>query len=175
MTPAFAIVGSWPLLIGADQRAPAIEAVRRRLVTPPELSEVNARALGIAGRARLAQLIDQLEAGCESELELWGYLGVFDIPGLRHGVRQKVIHIGGKRHRLDLAFDEERVAVELDGWRFHSSRAQRERDMRRDAALASVDWITLRYSHDRLHGDVQGCRRDTIATLEARRAWRRSG
>lgn len=80
------------------------------------------------GRAALTRLIDQLTAGCESELELWGYLEVFDAPGLR-----------------------------------------------RDAALASIGWLTLRYSHERLHRDVAGCRRDTLAALAARSAWRRSG
>lgn len=175
VAPALAIVRSWPLLAGPAQRAPAIDAVRRRLVTPSELRDKNQHTVGMRGRSRLRQLIDQLDAGCESELELWGYLEVFDVPGLRHGVRQKVIQVAGRRYRLDLGYDEERVAVELDGYRFHSTREQRERDMRRDAALASVDWLTLRYSHERLHDDIGGCRRDTLATLDARRAWRCSG
>jgi very-short-patch-repair endonuclease len=169
---SIAVVRSWPMLAGPDQRAPAIEAVRRRLVTPDELRAAADRARGMAGRSRLMALIEQLRGGCESELELWGYSSVFDFPGLRHGVRQKLITIDGHNYRLDLAFEAERVAIELDGYRFHSTRQQRERDMRRDAALASVDWVTLRYSHERLHTDVRGCRRDTLATLEARRVAR---
>lgn len=175
VAPAPAIVQSWPMLRGADQRAPAIAAVRRRLVRPTELRRCAARAVGMPGRRRLTELIDLLAAGCESELEIWGHLGVFDYPGLRHGVRQKVVEVHGRLYRLDLAFEEERVAVELDGYRYHSSRRQRELDMQRDAALASIDWITLRYSHERLHEDVAGCRRDTLSALAARRAWRRCG
>jgi very-short-patch-repair endonuclease len=57
----------------------------------------------------------------------------------------------------------------LDGYRFHSGRVQRERDMQRDAALAAAGWLTLRFSHARLHSDVEGCRRDTLAALAARR------
>jgi very-short-patch-repair endonuclease len=60
------------------------------------------------------------------------------------------------------------VAVELDGERYHSTPEQREHDRRRDVALASIDWVTLRYSHARLHGDVAGCRRDTLRTLAVR-------
>jgi very-short-patch-repair endonuclease len=172
--PAVAVVRSWPMLAGPDQRAPAIKAVRTRLVSPAELAGAATRAVGMAGRAALMRLVALLDAGCESELELWGYLGVFDAPGLDHAVRQKVIQVRGEYYRLDVAYDEERVNVELDGWRFHSSREQRERDMRRDAALASIGWLTLRYSHERLHEDVAGCRRDTLAALAARRAWRRS-
>jgi very-short-patch-repair endonuclease len=163
------------MLEGRDQRAPAIAAVRKRLVTPAELDVAATRAVGMRGRASLLRLVALLAAGCESELELWGYLSVFDYPGLRHAVRQKVVQVHGQFYRLDVAFEEERVAVELDGYRYHSTREQRERDMQRDAALASIDWLTLRYSHERLHEDVPDCRRDTLGTLAARRAWRRSG
>jgi very-short-patch-repair endonuclease len=175
VSAATAVVRSWPMLAGPDQRAPAIEAVRRRIVTSDELRAAAERASGLRGRSRLLRLVDQLAVGCESELELWGYLGVFDYPGLRHGVRQRVISVGARTYRLDLAFNDERVAVELDGDRFHSSREDRERDRRRDAALASVGWLTLRYSHERLHRDVHGCRADTLATLQSRRVWLRSG
>jgi very-short-patch-repair endonuclease len=71
--------------------------------------------------------------------------------------------------RADIGYGAERVAIELDGATYHGDRTQRERDMRRDAAFASIDWVTLRFSHDRLHGDVEGCRRDSLATLAARR------
>jgi very-short-patch-repair endonuclease len=173
--PATAIVRSWPLCAGLDQRAAAIAAVRRRLVRPSGLAEAAMRAVGMPGRAALLRLCELLDAGSESELELWGYLDVFDHPGLRHAVRQKVVQVQGRYYRLDLAFDEEQVAIELDGYRFHSTREQRERDMQRDAALASIGWLTLRFSHERLHGDVAGCRRDALAALSARRMWRRSG
>jgi hypothetical protein len=167
--PAYAVVQSWPLVPGIDQRAPAIEAVRKRVVTPPALRTAAERAIGMPGRSRLLRLTGLLDAGCESELEIWGHLGVFAVPGLAHGVPQKIVHVGGRTYRLDLAFEAERVAVELDGERYHSTREQRERDRRRDAALGTIDWVTLRFSHERLHYDVGGCRRDTLATLAARR------
>jgi very-short-patch-repair endonuclease len=169
VAPAVAIVRSWPLIGGPDQRAPAIAAVRDRLVTPDDLRSAESHAPGLRDRAGLHRLVELLEAGCESELEIWGYTGVFDVPGLRHGVRQKAIEIRGAWYRLDLAYVAERMAVELDGSRYHAARRQRERDMQRDAALASIGWLTLRFSHARLRDDVSGCRRDTLATLAARR------
>jgi very-short-patch-repair endonuclease len=175
VAPAHAIVQSWPLVPGSDQRAAAIEAVRTGIVTVDELRVATDQASRLSGRARLITLIDALGAGCESELELWGYLEVFDGPGLRHAVRQRLVHVGGRTYRLDLAYEDERVAVELDGRAYHSSAQQRERDMRRDAALSAAGWVTLRFSHQRLHHDLAGCRRDTLATLAARRQWRRSG
>ena len=90
------------------------------------------------------------------------------MPGLDHGVRQRRVTVNGRTYRLDLAYERERVAVEMDGHQWHSSREQRERDMRRDAALAAAGWLTLRFSHRRLHEDVAGCRRDLLAALAAR-------
>jgi very-short-patch-repair endonuclease len=169
VSAAAALVSSWPLLPARDRRAPIIAAARRRLVTPARLRAETSRHPRLPGRRDLDHLVDLLVAGCESELEIWGLLEVFDVPGLRHGVRQRRITVRGVVYRLDLAYDVERVAVELDGDRFHSSRDSRDRDRRRDAALATSGWVTLRFTWDRLHEDVAGCRRDTLATLARRR------
>jgi very-short-patch-repair endonuclease len=56
-----------------------------------------------------------------------------------------------------------------DGSQYHAGEEQRERDRRRVAVLGTVDWLTLRYSHARLHSDVAGCRRDTLERLAAQR------
>lgn len=164
-----AIVTSWPLVPPRDRRAPAIDAVRRGLVTPAELGVATTGLPRLAGRQNLLELIDLLAAGCESELEIWGHRHVFNAPGLGHAVYQRRVRVRGELFRLDAAFEEERVAVELDGYRFHSSPAQRERDMRRDALLASVGWVVIRFSHRRLHDDPDGCRRDLLAALASRR------
>lgn len=166
-----AVAASWPLLLRSERRAPAITAVRNRLVTAAELRAVLARYSRLADRATLDKLIALLAAGCESELEIWGHQRVFDIPGLRHGVRQKVVHVGARKYRLDLAFESERVAIELDG-RTHAGEQQRERDLRRDAALASIGWLTVRYTHRRLTYEIPACQRETLAILAARRAGR---
>ena len=47
---------------------------------------------------------------------------------------------------------------------------QRERDIRRDAALATLGYLTVRFSHLRLHADPEGCIEELLAILAARRA-----
>jgi very-short-patch-repair endonuclease len=165
----FAVASSWPLLPPSERRGPAIRAVRQRLTGPADLRAATDRLTRLPRRREFLDLVSLLEAGCESELEIWGHLHVFDVPGLRHAKPQKRLHVRGQWYRLDLAYEAERVAVEMDGSQYHSSEEQRERDRRRDAALGTVDWLTLRYSHRRLHSDVAGCRQDTLATLAARR------
>ncbi len=143
--------------------------MRDRITLPAQLRESVDRYRRLPEREALRDLIALLEAGCESELEIWGHTHVFDIPGLRHGVKQYHVPAGGRRYRLDLAFTLERVAVELDGFAYHSTHEQRERDTRRDAALAAVGWLTVRFTHHQLTTDPDGCQRQLLAILAQRR------
>ena len=167
--PETAIATSWPLLAGAEQRAPLIEAYRRRLIRPERLAQAAEAAFWIRGVQSFRELVSLVLAGCESELELWGYTGVFDTEGLRDAARQVEVRADGKTYRLDVAYEEEMLNVELDGRAFHASPKQWERDIARDLAVAKLGWQTIRLPHGRLFGDVAGCRRDVLAVRDARR------
>jgi hypothetical protein len=164
-----ALVTSWGLLAPHERRRPVIAAIRDRLTTPASVADALLRYPKVTGRRDIALLAQLLSDGCESELEIWGFRKVFDHPGLRHGTRQLEIRTRSGGYRIDLAFEDEKVAVEMDGESFHSTRDQRETDRRRDAALAALGWLTLRFSYRRLHDDINGCRRDTLAALAVRR------
>jgi REase_MTES_1575 len=167
--PELALMTSWPLLAGPIQRAPLIEACRRRLANPARLLELAERMWWLGQLPAVRELVGLLLAGCQSELELWGYTDVFTGPGLADATRQLRVVVDGATYRLDMAYEAEKLAVELDGRAYHSSDEQRERDERRDIALAKLGWQTLRLSHFRLHNDVEGCRRDVLAVRAARR------
>jgi very-short-patch-repair endonuclease len=77
----------------------------------------------------------------------------------------------GRRILLD-ACPEARVDVELDGAAFHGSRAAREKDLRRDSALAVLGWVVLRFSYARLVSDPEGCRQEIEAVVRLRLARR---
>lgn len=164
-----ALTTSWPLLEGPARRAPLITAYRRRLVSARRLRRATDSAWWIRDVRSLRELVALVLAGCESELELWGYTDVFAVPGLADASRQRVVQVGGKTYRLDMTYDEELLNVELDGRAFHASEEQWERDIARDLALATLGWQTIRLPHHRLFGDVAGCRRDVLAVRAARR------
>ena len=164
------IVDSWPLLTGADQRAPAIVAVSERLTTPQRLLSEALMTSNVKGRAPLLSLCDALVRGCRSELELWGLHNVFrGDRRLSYGVMQYPVALDSRMAYLDVAFVHERVAVELDGAAYHSGRVNRERDMRRDAALTALGWVVLRYSAWRLHQEPDAVRDEINAVLVTRR------
>ena len=72
--------------------------------------------------------------------------------------------------RLDAAVPELTIAVEMDGAAFHGSAEARERDIRRDAALAACGWVVLRFSYRRLRREPDACRREILAVCRARAA-----
>jgi very-short-patch-repair endonuclease len=167
-----AVVDSWGRPGGLSRqelRAAAIDAVRRRLCTPRDLQREIDRRPCLPGRAALVELVRLLAEGCRSELEIWGCLHVLRGPGMPVFTLQRPIAVAGERFFLDAACDEVLLAVETDGASFHGSREQRERDIRRDALLASVGWQTLRFGFRRMTSSPDACRRDIRSAYQARR------
>ncbi len=153
----------------SEIRAAAITAVRRRQSSVRELSWELARRPRLAGRAELVRLVRLLGDGCRSELEIWGCLQVLRAPGMPPFVQQRPLTVAGQTFFLDAAYEEVLLAVEMDGAAWHGSRQQRERDISRDALLATAGWQTLRFGFRRLTTAPEACRRDIRAAHEARR------
>ena len=154
-------------------RQAVIEAVRTRAVDVEEVRAASVRQRLHAGRPALTDLLDLVAGGCQSELEVFGVLQVLRGAGMPPFTQQhRVVLAGGRSVLLDAAWPGVRVAVELDGAAFHGSRDQRERDLRRDTALAALGWVVLRFSYRRLTTDPQGCRREIQAVLRRRLAER---
>ena len=146
-----------------------IETVRGRQVRIAALRAESDRQPVHGGRVALSQLLDLVESGCQSELEIFGVTHVLRIPGLPAPVQQhRVFLLTGRYVDLDAAYVQAKVGVEVDGARYHSSREDRERDMRKDAALATLGWLVLRYSYQRLTQDPAGCRREIEAVVRHR-------
>jgi very-short-patch-repair endonuclease len=144
-------------------------ATRRELLAVVT-RHVLAQHVGVRDRAELRRLLDRLGAGCRSELELWGFERVFRGRAFAGAVWQHRVQAGGRAVYLDVAFPLVRVAVELDGAAWHGSYEQRERDIRRDAALAALGWVVLRVSHRRLHAEPDAVRREVLTVLQRRQA-----
>jgi very-short-patch-repair endonuclease len=162
------IIDSWPLLDGDAKRAPAIFAVAQRMTTPARLAEALGTAPRLAGRHLLRRLLGLLEAGCRSALEIWGYDEVFRGPGFAQLRRQVPVRLGQRTVYLDMYDDETRVNFELDGAKYHGSAADRERDLRRDAALAAMGITVVRFTHDRLIREPEDVAREALAILRSR-------
>jgi very-short-patch-repair endonuclease len=178
--PPRSVVDAWGAAHAADGSAAAVSgarsamitAFRTGLATARELRRELARRPELPGRASLFRLLGLVAAGAQSELEIWGMLHVADVPGLPPCRRQHRVALPRGHADLDVAWPEVRLAVELDGAAFHGSAQQRERDLRRDAALAAVGWLVLRFSHRRLTREPDACRTEIVAVYRSRLAAR---
>lgn len=107
--------------------------------------------------------------GCHRPLELWGALHVFAGPEMPELKRQYPVRVGGRSYYLDVYAPQERVDFELDGAAFHTGPVQRERDLRRDAAMASIGILVVRFSYSRLMSEPGEVRREVLTILAGRR------
>ena len=140
---------------------PAMEdALLRGLVSESALRRALERvgAHGRDGTAVLRELLDQRTRGTaptESPLEdaLVALLRRHRLP---EPVRQHPVDLGnGHTARVDLAYPGARLAIEADGRRWHSGRADFESDRERGNLLAARGWTILRFGWDdvRRRGD----------------------
>lgn len=167
-----AVVDSWPLLDGDAKRAPAIAAVASRLTTVERIREVFDRFPRIAGRRHLARLLALLDAGCRSMLELWGHDHVFSGPQFV-GLRWQVpVRIGERWVYLDALDEPSGVNLELDGAATHAGASDRERDLRRDAALTALGFTVVRFTSARLRREPAKVRAEALSIIEAHRRGR---
>jgi very-short-patch-repair endonuclease len=123
------------------------DSLRRRLASLPRLRWA-AREFGGHGRGGVSAMKQLLkERGPESppgsrlETRLIRLLRDSRLPKPR---RQYEIREGGKLiARVDLAYPEARLAIEADGYRYHSARSAWQHDRVRRNALTSRDWQVL--------------------------------
>jgi hypothetical protein len=100
---------------------------------------------GRPGAPLLARLLDEGAAGSaltRSELED-AFVALCD----RAGLPRPRVNIRIEGIEVDFHWPAARLAVEVDGFRYHGTRRAFERDRARDAVLAAAGWRTLRFSY----------------------------
>ena len=168
--PARSLVDSWPLLPPPDRRPLILDVCRQRLTTPGHLREALGERPNVGGHRMLAQAIDLVENGCQSELEALGVLNVFRHRSLPRSVGQYPVTLSTGKVRLDRAWPEVKLAVELDGAQHHTSPEDRRRDLARDTALAALGWVVLRFTYADVLRDPHLVRRRVREAYAARAA-----
>jgi very-short-patch-repair endonuclease len=135
-------------LPAALERAIA-EALARNLVRKRDIEDQLARNPGRLGAPALRTAAG-LEAGpaltrSEAERRMLALLRAAGLPPPLVNAR-----VGG--FEVDFLWREQRLLVEVDGFRFHSSRASFERDRHRDTALAAIGYTVVRVTWRQLVG-----------------------
>jgi len=126
--------------------------LRRRLVTAGQvlrrIDTLGPRRRGslLARRIVERRLADAPVPESYAETDFDVLVAQFGIPP---AVRQVEVHdADGLVGRLDAAYPELRINIEIDSRRYHGSADALAHDRRRDARLVALGWLVLRFSAD---------------------------
>ena len=61
------------------------------------------------------------------------------------------------KYRIDFAYPEYKLAVELDGHDYHKTKEQRSRDAKRDRKLNSIGWEVMRFTGSEIFKNAYEC------------------
>jgi very-short-patch-repair endonuclease len=132
---------------GSTQRLFTLDAVKftvRRLARSGRTGVVNVRAA--------LDLLDSLGRPPESVLEFR-----FALVVLRHGLPtpeyQHPVRIGRRTFRIDAAYPELKLAIEVDGYEKRSTPEAFVKDLERQNALVLEGWTVLRFPWNQIIGD----------------------
>jgi uncharacterized protein DUF559 len=120
------------------------DALRRGLISLPMLRRRAARLAsgGSAGTAALRRLLASRDGRRlpESVLErrLLRLIARADLPP--PDIQYEICEEGRLLARVDLAYPSVRLAIEADGYRYHSGRGRWQRDLTRRNALTAIGW-----------------------------------
>lgn len=135
-------------------------AIAAGLLTPQQLASVVSElaSRGRRGSTFLRELVEQLSPGYvppASELEA-RFRDLLRTAGLPEPVRQ--LDVGGEAWigRVDVAYPEHRLVIELDSRRWHDSRGAIESDAVRSNQLVRAGWTVLHVTWRQLHDDPTG-------------------
>lgn len=117
------------------------EATVQRLTTRATLIAAVGDNTGHRGAARIRKLLEHSDpptlTRSEAEERFLSLVRMAELEAPEVNVR---LH----RHLVDFLWPRRRLVVEIDGFRFHSSRAAFERDRRRDAELGAAGYRVIR-------------------------------
>jgi very-short-patch-repair endonuclease len=127
------------------------DGLRSKLFTVEDMWRILARSggRGRKGSALLRALLEQRSDGrarshSKLEIKLDGVLRNAAVP--RYFRQFEVMTRSGVPADVDFAWPEAKLAVEVDGYRWHSGRQQWQNDLERQNALAEVGWLVLRFT-----------------------------
>jgi very-short-patch-repair endonuclease len=95
---------------------------------------------------------DETESGLEMRV-LRAIVG----GGLPEPVQQHSVRVGDRWRRIDLAYPDLKLAIEIDGWAHHAPRSAFDADRARENDLAIIGWDRLHFTSaftDRQVGDT---------------------
>lgn len=137
------------------------------LVTPQELEKFAWSRQGEPYWRRVVEASHVMDGAAESVQESRSRLLLVQ-AGVPRPVVQFVITRGRFVARVDMAWPDYRVALEYDGFAYHSERQDLARDRARLNRQILAGWLVIHVTGDRLRDDLPGVVREVLQALRSR-------
>ncbi|PZS17902.1 MAG: hypothetical protein DLM60_13040 [Pseudonocardiales bacterium] len=134
--------------LGSDSGRPLVDRALQRRVSFAQLHAAYYRSSGRHGSPWLGQVLRQAADGASSDAErvVHRLLRGARIDGW---VANHLVVLSGIEYWIDVAFEARRLALEVDGWAWHSDVDRFAHDRRRQNAMVLAGWTVLRFTwHD---------------------------
>jgi very-short-patch-repair endonuclease len=146
-TPARTLLDLGAVVSASELERALAEAQVRRLVRRRDLLDQLERNRGRAGTRALREILEvpggPAPTRSEAERRLLRLVRSAGLP-------RPLVNTGVASLEVDVLWRDQRLVVEVDGFRCHSSRASFERDRKRDALLAASGYTVLRVTSRQL-------------------------
>jgi very-short-patch-repair endonuclease len=162
-SPSRTLVDLAATLSGRALRELVERAQDLRRFDPHDIEATMARSGRRPGARRLADLVALMSPDADNARS---HLERLFLPLVRRArlPRPVVNHEIAGRQR-DFVWVDERLVIETDGYRYHSSRQARRRDNRRDRELTSRGWRPARFTHEEIAFEPAEVARELAALL----------
>ena len=125
---------------------------------------------GRSGIVHVRELVPHADAAAESPMESEARLVMLDGHLATPELQYQIVDRSGRMWRLDFAWPLRKLAVEYDGFDWHSDPASFARDRQKRAALMEMDWTVLSIVADDVRRRPDDLLRRVEFELERRRA-----
>jgi very-short-patch-repair endonuclease len=115
------------------------------------------RVLELRGR------VPAMESDLETEM-----VQLIRRAGLPEPVRQHDVTVAGRRFRIDLAYPELKIAIEIDGDEPHFGATKTDADSTRDGLLQLDDWLTQHFTRRHIRHEERASAQRVRSAIETR-------
>jgi very-short-patch-repair endonuclease len=141
-------------------------AKQRRWVLQSELERAHHRHRGTRDSASMGELLTRTGDRAHSELERAGIRELRSSGIAGFVVNHRTVLSTGRAVELDVAFVEQRVALEFDGYAYHGGADEHRADVRRANEIMASGWLLRRFTWADVLTDPDGFVRTVRAALE---------
>lgn len=134
-------------------------------VSAHELRVAFQRNRGTWGTTAMRELLERTGDRAHSYLERLG-AKLLTEAGITGFVVNLAIRLpSGRGMEIDIGFKERMLAIEMDGFRYHSSPESHATDLERQNTLVAAGWTVLRYGSDVLNDEPERFIREVLDAL----------